>query len=73
MVKLCFFSFLGLALCLTVNLFGVTCALIGIGGSGGRVTGWIFGLLYFLLGIPLAWILWYKRLYKGAIKDAAMS
>ena len=30
-------------------------------------------MIYFIVGVPAAWVLWYNRLYNAAKKDAAFT
>ncbi len=48
-------------------------ALALINGKNGRLSGFFLALLYMLIGIPAAWVIWYIRLYTAAIKDKAFT
>uniref|UniRef100_I1MEC1 Secretory carrier-associated membrane protein n=1 Tax=Glycine max TaxID=3847 RepID=I1MEC1_SOYBN len=56
-----FTSLLGLALCLTWNIVAVTSAWIK--GEGVKI--WFLAIIYFIAGIPGAYVLWYRPLYRA--------
>ncbi|KAG2435137.1 hypothetical protein HXX76_007222 [Chlamydomonas incerta] len=65
-----YMTWYGLCICLLWNWF-CTCVMLGTNANQ-KVPSWFLGLLYMLLGIPLSWWLWYKRLYNGAKVDSAL-
>ncbi|XWS18324.1 hypothetical protein CRYUN_Cryun32bG0034400 [Craigia yunnanensis] len=62
-----FSTFLGLILCLFWNVIAVSTA--SIKGEGARI--WFLAVIYFILGVPGAYILWYRPLYRACRKDNA--
>ncbi|KAK7302719.1 hypothetical protein RJT34_13615 [Clitoria ternatea] len=64
-----FTSLLGLALCLTWNIIGVTAAWIK--GEGVKI--WFLAVIYFIAGVPGAYVLWYRPLYRAFRTDSALS
>ncbi|KAK9819936.1 hypothetical protein WJX72_004131 [[Myrmecia] bisecta] len=68
-----YYSFLGLMVCLTFNWFGALIAMCAINPGDGRLAGFFLATIYWLAGVPGAWILWYMRLYHAAIKDRAFT
>lgn len=56
-------------LCLFFNFVGTAAYLIGVDGGG--IAAFLWGGLYMLGGVPLAWFLWYRRVYSAAMKDSA--
>ncbi|KAK8992305.1 hypothetical protein V6N11_048391 [Hibiscus sabdariffa] len=56
-----FSSFLGLVLCLLWNIIAVTTAWIK--GEGARI--WFLAIIYFTAGVPGAYVLWYRPLYRA--------
>ncbi|XP_031391417.1 secretory carrier-associated membrane protein 1-like isoform X3 [Punica granatum] len=56
-----FATFLGLALCLFWNLIAITTAWI----KGGGVKVWFLAVIYFISGVPGAYVLWYRPLYRA--------
>ncbi|XP_062161592.1 secretory carrier-associated membrane protein-like [Alnus glutinosa] len=64
-----FSTFLGLVLCLTWNVIAVTTAWIQ--GEGVKI--WFLALIYFIAGVPGAYVLWYRPLYRAFRKDSAMN
>lgn len=63
-----FFSLLGLVLCLTWNVVAVTAAWIK--GEGVKI--WFLAIIYFIAGVPGAYVLWYKPLYRAFRTDSAI-
>lgn len=72
-VTCAYWSYLLLVICLVFQLISVIVAVILLHPSGGRLSGFFLALIYCLIGIPVAWILWYYRLYNAAKKDAAFT
>ncbi|KAL2932130.1 Secretory carrier-associated membrane protein 3 [Bienertia sinuspersici] len=64
-----FATLLGLGLCLTWNIVAVTTAWI----KGGDATIWFLAIIYFISGIPLAYLLWYRTLYRAFRNESALS
>ncbi|TKY71643.1 putative secretory carrier-associated membrane protein 1 [Spatholobus suberectus] len=64
-----FTSLLGLALCLTWNIIAVTSAWIK--GEGVKI--WFLSIIYFIAGIPGAYVLWYRPLYRAFRTDSALN
>ncbi|KAK7412290.1 hypothetical protein VNO78_03743 [Psophocarpus tetragonolobus] len=64
-----FTSLLGLALCLTWNIVAVTSAWIK--GEGAKI--WFLAIIYFIAGIPGAYVLWYRPLYRAFRTDSALN
>ncbi|QCD76701.1 CDC-like kinase [Vigna unguiculata] len=62
-------SWLGLALCLTWNIIAVTAAWIK--GEGVKI--WFLAIIYFIAGIPGAYVLWYRPLYRAFRTDSALN
>ena len=71
-VQLSYYSYLGLVLCLSYNFFATTCAIMIPDVGDERFSAWLFAALYVGFGMPLAFILWYYRLYQAAANDAAL-
>ncbi|XP_074272159.1 secretory carrier-associated membrane protein 1-like isoform X1 [Silene latifolia] len=70
--KLCYSAFatlLGLTLCLTWNIVAVTTAWI----KGGDATIWFLAVIYFISGVPCAYVLWYRPLYRAFRTESAMN
>lgn len=63
-----FTTFLGLVLCLFWNVIAVTSAWIK--GEGVKI--WFLALIYFIAGVPLAYVLWYRPLYRAFRNEGAM-
>ncbi|WVY94892.1 hypothetical protein V8G54_033980 [Vigna mungo] len=59
----------GLALCLTWNIIAVTAAWIK--GEGVKI--WFLAIIYFIAGIPGAYVLWYRPLYRAFRTDSALN
>ncbi|XP_019440278.1 PREDICTED: secretory carrier-associated membrane protein-like isoform X1 [Lupinus angustifolius] len=64
-----FTSFLGLVSCLTWNIIAVTAAWI----KGEGVTIWFLSVIYFISGVPGAYVLWYRPLYRAFRTDSALN
>ncbi|CAN6457672.1 unnamed protein product [Victoria cruziana] len=63
-----FASFLGLVLCLLWNVAAVTGAWI----RGGGVKIWLLAVIYFVSGVPGAYVLWYRPLYRAMRTESAL-
>ncbi|CAN1327077.1 Secretory carrier-associated membrane protein 2 [Linum perenne] len=63
-----FSTFLGLTLCLLWNIIAVTTAWIKIDG----VKIWFLAIIYFMSGVPGAYFLWYRPLYRAFRTDSAL-
>ncbi|CAN1221952.1 Secretory carrier-associated membrane protein 3, partial [Linum grandiflorum] len=63
-----FSTFLGLVLCLLWNIIAVTTAWIKIDG----VKIWFLAIIYFISGVPGAYFLWYRPLYRAFRTDSAL-
>ncbi|XP_047311399.1 secretory carrier-associated membrane protein 2-like [Impatiens glandulifera] len=69
--RLCYIAFttlLGLVLCLFWNVIAVTVAWIKIDG----VKIWFLAVIYFISGVPLAYVLWYRPLYRAFRNESAL-
>ncbi|KAB1199856.1 Secretory carrier-associated membrane protein 3, partial [Morella rubra] len=64
-----FSTFLGVVLCLTWNVLAVTIAWIQ--GEGVKI--WFLAIIYFIAGVPGAYVLWYRPLYRAFRKESAMN
>ncbi|PKI61560.1 hypothetical protein CRG98_018056 [Punica granatum] len=64
-----FATYLGLILCLFWNVLAVTAAWF----KGGDVKIWFLAIIYFILGVPGAYLLWYRPLYRAFRKDGALN
>lgn len=64
-----FSTLLGLTLCLTWNIVAVTTAWI----KGGDATIWFLAIIYFISGVPGAYVLWYRPLYRAFRTESAMN
>ncbi|GMH05408.1 hypothetical protein Nepgr_007248 [Nepenthes gracilis] len=64
-----FMTLLGLTLCLTWNIIAVTAAWI----RGAAVIIWFLAIIYFISGVPGAYVLWYRPLYQAFRKDSAVN
>ncbi|KAK9714742.1 hypothetical protein RND81_06G116400 [Saponaria officinalis] len=70
--RVCYTAFatlLGLTLCLTWNIVAVTTAWI----KGGDATIWFLAIIYFISGVPGAYVLWYRPLYRAFRTESAMN
>lgn len=63
-----FASLLGLIACLLWNIVAVTVAWI----NGGGPTIWLMSIIYFISGVPGAYVLWYRPLYRATRTDSAL-
>ncbi|KAJ7946922.1 Secretory carrier-associated membrane protein [Quillaja saponaria] len=63
-----FTTLLGLVLCLLWNLVAVTTAWIK--GEGVKI--WFLAVIYFIAGVPGAYVLWYRPLYRVFRKESAL-
>ncbi|KAJ9686642.1 hypothetical protein PVL29_015490 [Vitis rotundifolia] len=63
-----FTTYLGLVLCLTWNIVAVTTAWI----KGEGPTIWFLAIIYFISGVPGAYVLWYRPLYRAMRTDSAL-
>ncbi|KAF5745986.1 secretory carrier-associated membrane protein 1 [Tripterygium wilfordii] len=63
-----FTTFLGLCLCLLWNIVAVTTAWI----KGEGPTIWFLAIIYFISGVPGAYVLWYRPLYRAMRTDSAL-
>ncbi|KAJ7968486.1 Secretory carrier-associated membrane protein [Quillaja saponaria] len=64
-----FTTLLGLVLCLLWNIIAVTTAWIKFGG----VKVWFLAVIYFISGVPGAYVLWYRPLYRAFRRDSALN
>ncbi|XP_052202508.1 secretory carrier-associated membrane protein 3-like isoform X2 [Diospyros lotus] len=64
-----FATFLGVVGCLLWNILAVAAAGITLGD----VKIWFLSVIYFVLGVPLAYLLWYRPLYRTFRKDSAVN
>ena len=63
-----FTTFLGLFVCLLWNIIATTAAWIK--GEGVKI--WFLSIIYFISGVPLAYVLWYRPLYRAFRTESAM-
>ncbi|CAI9087561.1 OLC1v1021663C3 [Oldenlandia corymbosa var. corymbosa] len=63
-----FSTFLGLVACLFWNVIAVTTAWIKLGDP--KI--WFLAIIYFISGVPGAYVLWYKPLYRAFRTDSAV-
>ncbi|XP_054801899.1 secretory carrier-associated membrane protein [Prosopis cineraria] len=63
-----FTTLLGLVLCLLWNIIAVTAAWIK--GEGVKI--WFLSIIYFIAGVPGAYFLWYRPLYRACRTEGAM-
>ncbi|XVF44436.1 hypothetical protein PTKIN_Ptkin02bG0119900 [Pterospermum kingtungense] len=68
MLYVAFTTFLGLVICLTWNIVAVTTAWI----KGEGPTIWLLAIIYFISGVPGAYVLWYRPLYRAMRTDSAL-
>ncbi|XP_042390714.1 secretory carrier-associated membrane protein 2-like [Zingiber officinale] len=66
-----FASLLGLVACLLWNFIAVTAAWIGGEGAKG-VRIWFLAIIYFISGVPGAYFLWYRPLYRAMRTESAL-
>ncbi|MFS8025638.1 hypothetical protein Hanom_Chr16g01477461 [Helianthus anomalus] len=62
-----FTTYLGLVFCLFWNIIATTAAWI----SGEDPKIWFLAIIYFILGVPLAYVLWYRTLYRNFRNESA--
>ncbi|CAI5469946.1 unnamed protein product [Closterium sp. Yama58-4] len=68
-----FASWLGIILCLVFNLVAVIVSwVLGAVSSTSGMGNFFLAIIYGVLGIPLSYILWYRRLYNSLKKDSAL-
>ncbi|GMY20687.1 secretory carrier-associated membrane protein-like [Fagus crenata] len=58
-----------LALCLTWNIIAVSTATVQ--GEGAQI--WLLAVLFFILGVPGAYLFWYRPLYRALRSDSALN
>lgn len=63
-----FTTYLGLVGCLLWNIVAVTLAWI----KGEGPTIWFLAIIYFISGVPGAYVLWYRPLYRAMRTDSAL-
>ncbi|KAG4970992.1 hypothetical protein AAZX31_13G169000 [Glycine max] len=63
-----FTTLLGLVLCLFWNVIAVTAAWIK--GEGVKI--WFLAIIYFIAGVPGAYVLWYRPLYRAFRNESAL-
>uniref|UniRef100_A0A1D1XSU4 Secretory carrier-associated membrane protein n=1 Tax=Anthurium amnicola TaxID=1678845 RepID=A0A1D1XSU4_9ARAE len=63
-----FASLLGLTACLFWNIIAVTAAWIK--GEGVKI--WFLAIIYFISGVPGAYVLWYRPLYRAMRTESAL-
>ncbi|KAJ0966003.1 hypothetical protein J5N97_027141 [Dioscorea zingiberensis] len=63
-----FASLLGMTLCLSWNVIAVTAAWIK--GEGVKI--WFLAIIYFIAGVPGAYVLWYRPLYRAMRNESAL-
>ncbi|XP_057764528.1 secretory carrier-associated membrane protein 2-like [Salvia miltiorrhiza] len=63
-----FTTFLGLSFTLLWNVIAVTSAWI----KGENVRIWFLAIIYFISGVPGAYVLWYRPLYRAFRKESAL-
>ncbi|MFS7905292.1 hypothetical protein Hanom_Chr01g00045981 [Helianthus anomalus] len=63
-----FTTYLGLVLCLLWNIIATTTAWIK--GEDPKI--WFLALIYFISGVPLAYVLWYRPLYRAFRSESAI-
>jgi hypothetical protein len=68
MQYLAFSSFLGIAACLFFNIIATTTAWI----KGEGVMIWLLAIIYFISGVPGAYVLWYRPLYNAMRTESAL-
>ncbi|XP_076942756.1 secretory carrier-associated membrane protein 3-like [Bidens hawaiensis] len=62
-----FSTYLGLVFCLFWNIIATTTAWIK--GEDPKI--WFLAIIYFILGVPLAYVLWYRPLYRAFRNESA--
>jgi hypothetical protein len=68
MQYLAFSSLLGLTACLFWNIIATAAAWI----KGGGVMIWLLAVIYFISGVPGAYVLWYRPLYNAMRTESAL-
>ncbi|KAK9681850.1 hypothetical protein RND81_10G031800 [Saponaria officinalis] len=71
--RLCYTAFatlLGLVLCLTWNILAAT---LQLWFKKNQVSDWFLVLIYFITGVPCAYVLWYRPLYRAFRNDSAFN
>lgn len=63
-----FTTFLGLVVCLVWNVIAVTLAWIK--GEGASI--WLLAIIYLVAGVPAAYVLWYRPLYRAMRSDSVL-
>ncbi|KAK9676754.1 hypothetical protein RND81_11G097900 [Saponaria officinalis] len=63
-----FTTYLGLVFCLLWNIVAVTIAWVK--GEGVKI--WLLAIIYFISGVPGAYVLWYRPLYRAMRTDSAL-
>lgn len=63
-----FTTLLGIVLCLLWNVIAVTAAWIK--GEGVKI--WFLAIIYFIAGVPGAYVLWYRPLYRAFRTESAL-
>ncbi|XP_042493847.1 secretory carrier-associated membrane protein 1-like [Macadamia integrifolia] len=63
-----FTTWLGLTACLLWNIVAVTTAWI----KGEGATIWFLAIIYFISGVPGAYVLWYRPLYRAMRNESAL-
>ncbi|KAF7823034.1 secretory carrier-associated membrane protein 1-like isoform X1 [Senna tora] len=63
-----FSTFLGIVLCLTWNIAAVSVASL----KGEGLIVWFLAIIYFLCGVPGAYVMWYRPLYRAMRTDSAL-
>ncbi|XP_021901015.1 secretory carrier-associated membrane protein 1 isoform X1 [Carica papaya] len=63
-----FTTLLGLIVCLLWNIVAITLAWI----KGEGPTIWFLAIIYFISGVPGAYVLWYRPLYRAMRTDSAL-
>jgi hypothetical protein len=66
-IRSAYYAYVGLVCCLVWNFIGCCGAWI----VKGSIAAFLWGSLYVVGGVPGAWFLWYRRLYRASIKDSA--
>jgi hypothetical protein len=73
LVTAAYYAWLGLCICLLYQVAATIVALALIDAKKGRLSGFILAVIYAVIGIPAAWMIWYIRLYTASIKDRAFT
>ncbi|XP_059659459.1 secretory carrier-associated membrane protein 3-like isoform X2 [Cornus florida] len=64
-----FTTLLGMAVCLTWNIIATTTAWLN--GEDAKI--WFLSIIYFIAGVPGAYVLWYRPLYRAFRTESAMT